>query len=169
MCIIAPIADLSALGGLPTIQIISLQVIICHKLNRSTLLLCDDLSGEDHNNVSTIKEFGGHILMKILVMPRPIEGVTREELLQHAPAEIRAVWDLYEQGICREFYTRANVPGRVVLMFECATLEAAKEALAKLPFAQLHLIDFDLIPLAPFTGLARLFQAPTGEPAGKTH
>jgi hypothetical protein len=106
--------------------------------------------------------------MKILVMPMPIEGVTREELLQHAPAEIRAVWDLYEQGICREFYTRANEPGRVVLMFECATLEAAKEALATLPFAQLHLIDFDLIPLAPFTGLSRLFQTPIEEAVGKT-
>jgi hypothetical protein len=53
-------------------------------------------------------------------------------------------------------------------MFECASVEAAKEALATLPFVRLHLIDFDLIPLAPFTGLARLFQAPTGEPAGKT-
>jgi hypothetical protein len=106
--------------------------------------------------------------MKILVMPKPIEGVSREELLPHAPAEIRAVWELYAQGICREFYTRANEAGRVVLMFECASVEAAKEALATLPFVRLHLIDFDLIPLAPFTGLARLFQAPTGEPAGKT-
>ncbi len=46
---------------------------------------------------------------------------------------------------------------------------AAKEALATLPFAQLHLIDFDVIPLAPFTGLARLFQAATGEPTRKTN
>jgi hypothetical protein len=130
-------------------------------------LLCDDLSGEDQNNVSTIKEFGGHILMKILVMPKPIEGVSREELLQHAPAEVRAVWDLYEQGICREFYTRANEPGRVVMMFESASVEAAKEVLATLPFARLHLIDFDLIPLAPFSGLARLFRAPAEEPVGK--
>ncbi len=90
--------------------------------------------------------------MKILVMPRPIEGVSREEMLQHAAAEIQAVWELYAQGICREFYTRANEPGRVVLMFESASIEAAQEALATLPFAQLHLIDFDLIPLAPFTG-----------------
>ncbi len=97
--------------------------------------------------------------MKILVMPKPIEGVAREELLQHAAAEIQAVWELYAQGICREFYTRANEPGRVVLMFECASVEAAGEALATLPFAQLHLIDFDVIPLAPFTGLSRLFQA----------
>src|SRR5438128_10718464 len=106
--------------------------------------------------------------MKILVMTRPIECVSREEMLQHAAAEIQAVWALYAQGICREFYTRANEPGRVVLMFESASVEAAQEALATLPFAQLHLIDFDLIPLAPFTGLARLFQVPTGEPAGKT-
>ena len=106
--------------------------------------------------------------MKILVMPKPIEGVSREEMLQHAGAEIQAVWELYAQGICREFYTRANEPGRVVLMLESASVEAAQEALATLPFAQLHLVDFDLIPLAPFTGLARLFQASTGAPAGKT-
>ncbi len=106
--------------------------------------------------------------MKNLVMPKPIAGVSREEMLQHAAAEIQAVWELYAQGICREFYTRANEPGRVVLMFECSSVEAAKEALATLPFAQLHLIDFDVIPLAPFTGLSRLFQAPTGKPAGKT-
>src|SRR5216684_910934 len=105
--------------------------------------------------------------MKILVMPRPIEGVSREELLQHAAAEVRAVWELYEQGICREFYTRANEPGRVVMMFESASMEAAKEALATLPFAQLHLIDFDVIPLAPFTGLSRLFQAASEERAGQ--
>ncbi len=83
--------------------------------------------------------------MKILVMPKPIEGVSREEMLQHAAAEIQAVWE------------------------ESASVEAAKEALATLPFAQLHLIDFDVIPLAPFTGLARLFQAPTGEPTQKTN
>ena len=77
--------------------------------------------------------------MKILVLPKPIEGVAREELLQHAAEEIQAVWELYAQGICREFYTRANEPGRVVLMFESASVEAAKEALATLPFAQLHL------------------------------
>lgn len=96
--------------------------------------------------------------MKILVLPKPIEGVSRETLLQHAAEEIRAVWDLYAQGICREFYVRAAEPGRVVLMFESASVEAAQEALATLPFARLHLIDFDLIPLAPFVGLTRLFE-----------
>ena len=104
--------------------------------------------------------------MKILVMPKPIEGVSREELLQHSAEEIQAVWQLYTHGICREFYTRANEAGRVVLMLESESVETAREALATLPFVKLHLIDFDLIPLAPFNGLARLFQAPTQATVG---
>ncbi|MFL5588377.1 MAG: hypothetical protein ACJ8DI_12065 [Ktedonobacteraceae bacterium] len=36
-----------------------------------------------------------------------------------------------------------------------------------LPFPQLHLIDFDLIPLAPFTGISRLFQPASEERAGQ--
>ena len=97
--------------------------------------------------------------MKLFVMPKPIEGVSREEMLRHAPAEIQAVWDLYKQGVVREFYTRANEPGRVVLVFESASEAGAREAIATLPFAQLHLIDFDVIPLAPFSGLENLFAA----------
>jgi hypothetical protein len=94
--------------------------------------------------------------MKILVLPKLIEGVAREEMLRHAPAEIQAVWELYKQGVVREFYTHANEPNRVVLMLESASVEAARDALATLPFAQMHLIDFDVIPLAPFFGLEHL-------------
>jgi hypothetical protein len=95
--------------------------------------------------------------MKILVLPKPIPGVDREQLQPHTQAEIRAVWDLYEQGIVREFYTRANEPGRVVLMLEAPSVEAGRDALATLPFARMHLIDFDVIPLESFAGLSRLF------------
>ena len=96
--------------------------------------------------------------MKILVLPKPREGVAREAMEQHAAAEIQAVLDLYAQGVVRELYVRAGQPGRVVLVLEAASAEVAQEALATLPFARLALIDFDLIPLAPFTGLARLAQ-----------
>ncbi|MBV9229357.1 MAG: superoxide dismutase, partial [Chloroflexi bacterium] len=40
--------------------------------------------------------------------------------------------------------------------FESPSEEAARDAIATLPFAQLHLIDFDVIPLAPFYGLENL-------------
>src|SRR5579863_2137223 len=85
-------------------------------------------------------EIGGSSIMKVLVLPKPIEGVSREEMLQHAAAEIQAVWDLYAQGICRELYSRANEPNRVVLVLESASLEAAQATLATLPFSKLHLI-----------------------------
>ena len=106
--------------------------------------------------------------MKILVMPKPRPGIPAEELQRYAPAEIRAVWDLYAQGICREFYTRLAEPGRVILMFEAESEEVAQQALSTLPFVQRSLIDFDLIPLAPFAGLSRLFatQAPAQVPTG---
>ncbi len=97
--------------------------------------------------------------MKILVLPKPIEGVHRESLEQHAAEEIRAVWDLSAKGSVREFYVRAAEPARVVLMLESAGVDEARDALETLPFAQRHLIDFDLIPLAPFVGLTHLFQS----------
>lgn len=101
--------------------------------------------------------------MKILVLPKPVEGVSREEMLQHAPAEVQAVWELYKQGLVREFYSRANEPNRVVLMLESASVETARDVLAALPFAQFHLIDFDMIPLAPFFGLEHLSTSRGGD------
>lgn len=97
--------------------------------------------------------------MKILVLPKPREGVPTETLQQHAAEEIQAVWKLYTQGIIREFYTRAGEQGRVVLVLESPTVEAARDALATLPFVRHDLIGLDVIPLAPFAGLARLFAA----------
>src|SRR5262249_26030590 len=102
---------------------------------------------------------GRRFFMKMLVLPKPIEGVAREEMLEHAPQEIQAVWELYKQGICREFYSRVDEQGRVVLVLESASTDAARDALATLPFVKLHLIDFDVIPLAPFAGLERMFHS----------
>ena len=96
--------------------------------------------------------------MKILVLAKG-RGAPAESIQPHITAEIKAVWDLYTQGICREFYARADQPGPAVLLVESASVEDAKKALAKLPLVAQNLIDLDLIPLAPFTGFARLFQA----------
>ncbi|HEX8995109.1 MAG TPA: hypothetical protein VF812_03670 [Ktedonobacterales bacterium] len=62
-------------------------------------------------------------------------------------------------GIVRVFYTRANEPGRIVLMIEAASVEEAQDALAALLFQRAQLMDFALIPLESFTDLSRLFAA----------
>lgn len=97
--------------------------------------------------------------MKILVLPKLREGASVEQVQPHATAEIKAVWDLYAQGICREFYARPDRPGGVILMVEAPSVEAAQQALATLPLVERGLLDLDLMPLAPFTHLTRLFQA----------
>src|SRR5947207_12310438 len=46
-------------------------------------------------------------IMKIIVLAKRREEVPNQEIQPHVRAEIQAVWDLYMQGTCREFYTRA--------------------------------------------------------------
>ncbi len=96
--------------------------------------------------------------MKILVLPAPRAGADRETMERHAADEQQTILELYGRDVVRELYARANQPGRVVFVLEAASVEAAQEALATLPFARLGLIDFELIPLAPFPGLTRLAQ-----------
>ena len=96
--------------------------------------------------------------MKILVFAKRHGQVPTEAMQPHFNAEVQAIWDLYAQGICREFYARADQPGAPVLAIECETVEAAQKALAKLPLVELNMIDLELIPLASFTNLARLFE-----------
>jgi hypothetical protein len=97
--------------------------------------------------------------MKILVFAKGRAGIPAQTIQPHIKEEVQAVWDLYAQGIVREFYTRADQPGPAVLEVESPTVEAAREALAELPLVKMGLIDLDLVPLAPFTAIGRLFEA----------
>ena len=93
--------------------------------------------------------------MKILVLAQRHKDVTLDEMRPHFKAEVEAVWNLYLQGVVREFYTRADAGGPAILAVESETLETARKSLAGLPLVELNLIDLDLIPLAPFRGLEK--------------
>jgi hypothetical protein len=95
--------------------------------------------------------------MKIVVLAKRRPEVEVETIRPHIKEEIEAVWGLYAQGVVREFYARADQGGPAVLTVESETVEQAQQALAALPLVKLGLLDLDLIPLAPFTGLAQLF------------
>lgn len=96
--------------------------------------------------------------MKILVLARRNGDVSLEQMRPYFRSELEAVWRLYAQGIVREFYTRADQGGPVILTVESETVEAAQKALAELPLVQRDMLDLDLIPLAPFANLSQLFQ-----------
>jgi len=95
--------------------------------------------------------------MKILALERSVPGVADEAftaaLLER---EARALWDLQQRGLVREAWFRADVH-EAVLVLECASADEARAALSKLPLVAQRLIDFEVLPLRPYDGFARLF------------
>ena len=69
--------------------------------------------------------------MKILALE--VEGASAEQFKPYLEAEARRAWDLYQSGVIREIFFRAD----------------RSEAI---------LIRFDIIPLVPYPGFARLFK-----------
>jgi muconolactone delta-isomerase len=102
---------------------------------------------------------GGNQL-KILALeadaPGADEGAYTTALLQ---AEARRAWELSQAGVIRELYFRTDRHA-AVLVLECASTEEAHDVLTTLPLVAAGLITFDLIPLAPYPGFARLFTEP---------
>jgi hypothetical protein len=94
--------------------------------------------------------------MKILALERETPGHTNDDFAPHLRAEAERVWALYQDGLIRELYFRAD-RSEAILVLECADLDEARAALGSLPLVQAGLIDFELIPLRPYPGFARLF------------
>ena len=94
--------------------------------------------------------------MKILAMEIETPGIKPEQYAPHLKAEARRVWELYQSGMIRELYFRAD-RSEAVLMLECTNLNEAKQILAALPLVKAGLITFEVIPLVPYPGFARLF------------
>jgi len=94
--------------------------------------------------------------MKILAMEQEIEGIKPERFLPHLRAEAARVWELYQSGIIRELYFRQD-RSEAVLILECANGHEAQQILDRLPLVQAGLIRFEVIPLIPYPGFARLF------------
>ena len=85
--------------------------------------------------------------MKILAMQKEVPGVREDDFKPHLKEEAARVWELY---------FRKDRPG-AVLILECADVEEAGHLLKTLPLVREALIDFDIIPLKPYPGFARLF------------
>jgi muconolactone delta-isomerase len=94
--------------------------------------------------------------MKILALEQEISGVTAEQFQPHLRAEAARAWELYRAGVIRELYFRPGLH-TAVLVLECTGLEEATQLLGTLPLVIAGLITFDIIPLVPYDGFARLF------------
>ena len=95
--------------------------------------------------------------MKILALEKEIPGAAAEGFQVHAKAEARRVWELYQTGFLREIYFHAD-RDEAVLVLECSDPAEAQDVLGSLPLVKAGLITFDVIPLVPYPGFARLFE-----------
>ena len=94
--------------------------------------------------------------MKILALEKEVPGLPDDAFELHLRDEAARAWELHQAGVVRELYFRDDRP-EAVLVLECDSLDAAEEALGTLPLVQNGLIRFELIPLRPYPGFARLF------------
>ena len=101
-----------------------------------------------------IKEEG--IVMQFLALEQDIPGIQADDFQPVLKAEARRVWQLQQDGVLREMYFRGDTKN-AVLMLECSDVDEAKAALSTLPLVEQGLIRFEVIPLIPYSGLARLF------------
>jgi len=95
--------------------------------------------------------------MKVLALGRDLVAQDDARFAELRPAEARVVWELQQGDVLREVYFRADRPNGV-LVFEVPDVAAARAAIDSLPLVAAGLIDFDLVPLRPYPGFARLFR-----------
>jgi hypothetical protein len=94
--------------------------------------------------------------MKILALEKELPGATAESFRPLLQDEARRVWELQQSGLLREIHFDAD-RHTAVLLLECGGVEEARAVLSSLPLVAAGLIDFEIIPLAPYDGFARLF------------
>ncbi len=95
--------------------------------------------------------------MKILAIEKELPGATAEAFAPLLKPEAARVYELCQADVVREIYFRADEHA-AVLILECADVTAARDVLGTLPLVRAGLIAFEVIPLAPYTGFARLFE-----------
>lgn len=94
--------------------------------------------------------------MRILALEIERTNAPQPELRALLIEEAKSVWRLYQEGVIREAFFRAD-RSAAVLILECASAAEAKQRLSQLPLVSAGVIDFDVIPLVPYSGFARLF------------
>lgn len=95
--------------------------------------------------------------MKIIALEIERENVDQNDFKKYGREEAEKLWQLYKNGIVREFYFRDD-QNTAVLILEASDLDEAQSKLSELPFVKNELITFNLIPLKPYRGFERLFK-----------
>ncbi len=83
------------------------------------------------------------------------QGVTRQQIMNIMPAEIRATVKLYLDGKIRQWYSRGDGKG-VIFLIDARTVDEARAVMEPLPLSKENLMDHEYIPIGPLMPLTGL-------------
>jgi hypothetical protein len=95
---------------------------------------------------------------EVLVIQTAKQSITPQQIQQIValmPAEIRATVKLYFDGKIRQWYSRGDGRGVVVLV-EAKTEDEARALMETLPLAKEQLMDYEYVPVGPLMPLRAL-------------
>lgn len=93
--------------------------------------------------------------MQFLVIAQIKENTSGESAEPYIKPEAEKVWEYYAADVVRSIHYIADMSG-AVLMIE-ANVSTAREIVAQFPMAKNDVLDFQILPLKPYTGLEALF------------
>lgn len=96
------------------------------------------------------------------------ERLTPAEAEAASRAEAARAWELYLEGVIRDISFRTDRRD-VVIILEAVDEQAARDALATLPFVADGAVSFEVIGLRPYDGWEGLFAKPVGAPDDGRH
>ena len=94
--------------------------------------------------------------MKILAIEKEVPSPENDDFRPYLKPEAARVWELQQAGIIREIYFTKGSHYAVIIL-ECSNVNETKEVLSSLPLVKAGLIEFEVLPLMPYDGFARLF------------
>lgn len=91
----------------------------------------------------------------VFVIQTPRQGVTAKQVMAIMPDEVDATVRLYLDGKIREWYSRGDGKGVVVLV-DAKSEDEARTIIETLPLEKAHLMDAQYIPVGPLMPLRLL-------------
>ncbi len=101
---------------------------------------------------------------EVLVIQTPKQGVTPQQIMAVMPAEIQATVKLYLDGKIRQWYSRDDGKG-VILLVDAKTEDEARAIMETLSLAKEQLMDHQYIPVGPLMPLRALMGAGAQRPS----
>ena len=92
---------------------------------------------------------------EVMVILTARQGVTRQQIMNIMPAEVRATVKLYLDGKIRQWYSRGDGRG-VIFVVDAKTVDEAQAIIATMPLSKEDLMDDQYIPVGPLMPLSAL-------------